>query len=246
MPEVPPGPRGHPSLAAGKDRGDWRGLEGQGCPWSPGLWVRGETGLQRGSPPGDRGWWHSPGRGHHPFFKVLRDLLPGPPRAPEREHPPSQQHPGSKGSPPWHPGGACRGGRVVSQPGSPGRSAEAGRTLTGCLSRTAPRLACVPVPAPAAMASAGKPSIPAQPHAMTQPHSHAEPGGSQLHLGLHVSSPKTTLLPSSSHSDTSTLPSPPPSLGKAPKPLQPGEGGSILSTQAPWGGVPVLPGRPKS
>lgn len=81
IPEVPPGPRGHPGLAAGKDLGDPRGQEEQGCSWSPGLWVSGEKALQRGSTPGDTDWCHSPARGYHPLFPVLLDLLPGPLRA---------------------------------------------------------------------------------------------------------------------------------------------------------------------
>lgn len=108
---APPGPksRGHqaglgdargPPSAKGIPRfGCWErpwGQEEQGCSWSPGLWVSGEKGLQRGSTSGDTDWCHSPARGHHPFFKVLLDFLPGPPRAPGQEHPPSQQHLGCK------------------------------------------------------------------------------------------------------------------------------------------------------
>lgn len=93
MLEVLPAPRGYPGLAAWER--PW-GQEEQGCSWSPGLWVSGEKGLQRGSTSGDTDWCHSPARGHHPFFKVLLDLLPGPPRAPGQEHPPSQQHLGCK------------------------------------------------------------------------------------------------------------------------------------------------------
>ena len=110
-PRFPPGPRRHPGLAAGKDLGDPRGQEEQGCSWSPGLWVSGEKGLQRGSTSGGTGWHHSPARGHHPFFKVLLDLLPGPPRAPGQEHPPPSNTWGASEALPATPG-ARRRGRV--------------------------------------------------------------------------------------------------------------------------------------
>lgn len=101
----PPGPRGHLGLAAGKDLGDQRGQEEQGCSWSPGLWreqaYRGAAHLrtQAGvtAQPGDvipfsRSFWT--------FFQVLSW-----PQGRSKQSPSSRPGgpAGEEGSPPSHP-----------------------------------------------------------------------------------------------------------------------------------------------